>query len=166
MRATLSTRTICCKLAVDAAADATLCQTQAAFNAAASYCATVAWNERVTNKNKLGDHPARQCVQTDPIHTHQAIRARIVADAAVTSEGRTGLGDRLAGRGVLPLRGRADRSHGFSIKRGLGLTQSGISRQINDKFTADGSCGECYYHKESIPEREHLCKRRRPIADS
>ncbi len=28
-------------------------QTQAAFNAAASYCATVAWNERVTNKNKL-----------------------------------------------------------------------------------------------------------------
>ena len=53
MTVTLSTRTVCCKLAVDAAADAALRQTQSAFNAAASYCAAVAWNERVTNKNKL-----------------------------------------------------------------------------------------------------------------
>src|SRR5437867_2453803 len=49
----LSIRTVCCKLAVDAAADAALRQTQTAFNAAASYCATVAWDEQVTNKNKL-----------------------------------------------------------------------------------------------------------------
>jgi IS605 OrfB family transposase len=53
MIVTLSTRTVCCKLAVDAAADAALRQTQAAFNAAASYCATVAWQRQVTNKNKL-----------------------------------------------------------------------------------------------------------------
>jgi putative transposase len=53
MSTPLSIRTVCCKLAVDAAADAALRQTQAAFNAAASYCASVAWNERVTNKNKL-----------------------------------------------------------------------------------------------------------------
>src|SRR5262245_54970490 len=38
-----STRTVCCKLVVDAAADAALRQTQAVFNAAASYCARVAW---------------------------------------------------------------------------------------------------------------------------
>jgi len=49
----LSTRTVCCKLAIDAAADVALRQTQAAFNAAASYCATVAWEQAVTNKNKL-----------------------------------------------------------------------------------------------------------------
>jgi putative transposase len=49
----LSTRTVCCKLAVDVAADAALRQTQAAFNRAASYCATVAWEHGVTNKNKL-----------------------------------------------------------------------------------------------------------------
>ncbi len=53
MTVTLSTRTVCCKLAVDAAADAALRQTQSAFHAAARYCAAVAWNERVTNKNKL-----------------------------------------------------------------------------------------------------------------
>src|SRR5919108_6246629 len=53
MTVTLSTRTVCCKLAVDAAADAALRQTQAAFNAAASYCAQVAWEQAVTNKNKL-----------------------------------------------------------------------------------------------------------------
>ena len=53
MIGTLSTRTVCCKLAFDAAADAALRQTQAAFNAAASYCASVAWAQGVTNKNKL-----------------------------------------------------------------------------------------------------------------
>src|SRR5690349_4981637 len=53
MSTPLSIRTVCCKLAVDAAADAALRQTQAAFNAAASYCATVAWQQTVTNKNKL-----------------------------------------------------------------------------------------------------------------
>jgi len=53
MIVTLSTRTICCKLVVDLAADAALRQTQAAFNAAASYCARVAWEQGVTNKNKL-----------------------------------------------------------------------------------------------------------------
>jgi len=49
----LSIRTVCCKLAVDAATDNALRQTQAAFNAAACYCATVAWQHRITNKNKL-----------------------------------------------------------------------------------------------------------------
>ena len=53
MSTPLSTRTVCCKLAIDAAADAALRQTQAAFNAAASYCASVAWEQGVTNKNKL-----------------------------------------------------------------------------------------------------------------
>src|SRR5262245_55258838 len=53
MSTLLSIRTVCCKLAVDAPADAALRQTQAAFNAAASYCATVAWEQDVTNKNKL-----------------------------------------------------------------------------------------------------------------
>jgi hypothetical protein len=53
MTVPLSTRTVCFKLAVEAAADAALRQTQAAFNAAASYCATVAWEQGVTNKNKL-----------------------------------------------------------------------------------------------------------------
>jgi IS605 OrfB family transposase len=48
MTVPLSTRTVCCKLAVDAAADTALRQTQAA-----SYCATVAWEQGVTNKNKL-----------------------------------------------------------------------------------------------------------------
>jgi hypothetical protein len=52
MSVALSTRTVCCKLAVDAA-DVALRQTQAAFNAAASYCASVAWQQGVTNKNKL-----------------------------------------------------------------------------------------------------------------
>jgi IS605 OrfB family transposase len=53
MNTPLSTRTVCCKLTVAATADAALCRTQAAFNAAASYCALVAWNQKITNKNKL-----------------------------------------------------------------------------------------------------------------
>src|SRR5919206_1215318 len=53
MNTILSIRTVCCKLAVDAVTDVALRQTQAAFNAAASYCATVAWEQGVTNKNKL-----------------------------------------------------------------------------------------------------------------
>src|SRR5690349_5755278 len=53
MTETLSIRTICCKLAVDPAADTAIRQTQVAFNQAASYCAAVAWDQRVTNKNKL-----------------------------------------------------------------------------------------------------------------
>src|SRR6266540_1042405 len=53
MSTPLSIRTVCCKLAVDALADAALRQTQTAFNAAASYCARVAWEQGITNKNKL-----------------------------------------------------------------------------------------------------------------
>lgn len=53
MSNTFSTRTICCKLRVDSATDITLRETQAAFNAAASYCASVAWEQGITNKNKL-----------------------------------------------------------------------------------------------------------------
>jgi IS605 OrfB family transposase len=40
-------------LAIDKSAQAALTETQAAFNAAASYCASVAWEQAVTNKNKL-----------------------------------------------------------------------------------------------------------------
>ncbi|NOK71567.1 MAG: hypothetical protein GFH25_541324n10 [Chloroflexi bacterium AL-N10] len=48
-----STRTICCKVQVDSATDAALRATQQAFNAAATACASVAWDQRVTNKNTL-----------------------------------------------------------------------------------------------------------------
>jgi predicted transposase len=53
MTGTLSTRTICCKVALNSAADAALRETQRAFNRAATYCASVAWEQGVTNKNKL-----------------------------------------------------------------------------------------------------------------
>ncbi|MCG8351307.1 MAG: hypothetical protein MI924_26340, partial [Chloroflexales bacterium] len=53
MMQTLSTRTICCKLSLAAAAATAIRATAAAFNTAATYCASVAWNERITNKNKL-----------------------------------------------------------------------------------------------------------------
>jgi len=53
MSETISTRTICCKLTLDECAQTSLRATQAAFNAAASYCASVAWEQGVTNKNKL-----------------------------------------------------------------------------------------------------------------
>jgi putative transposase len=48
-----STRTVCCKLRVDASSHADLLQTQRAFNAAATYCAQVAWEKGITNKNTL-----------------------------------------------------------------------------------------------------------------
>jgi IS605 OrfB family transposase len=53
MSETVSTRTICCKVVLDSTADAALRLTQAAFNQAATYCAGVAWEQRITNKNKL-----------------------------------------------------------------------------------------------------------------
>jgi putative transposase len=53
MTQTLSTRTVCCKLSLDADAAAAIRATAAQFNAAATYCASVAWEERITNKNKL-----------------------------------------------------------------------------------------------------------------
>jgi putative transposase len=53
MMQTLSTRTICCKLSLDADTATAVRTTAQAFNAAATYCASVAWNERITNKNKL-----------------------------------------------------------------------------------------------------------------
>ncbi|WP_161569249.1 RNA-guided endonuclease InsQ/TnpB family protein [Candidatus Oscillochloris fontis] len=53
MTQTLSTRTVCCKLSLDADAAAALQATAEAFNAAATYCASVAWEERITNKNTL-----------------------------------------------------------------------------------------------------------------
>jgi IS605 OrfB family transposase len=53
MSNTFSTRTICCKIALDSASGAALRETQAAFNRAATYCASVAWGQGVTNKNKL-----------------------------------------------------------------------------------------------------------------
>jgi putative transposase len=53
MSDTVSTRTICCKLVLSSTDDAALRVTQAAFNQAATYCASVAWEQGVTNKNKL-----------------------------------------------------------------------------------------------------------------
>jgi putative transposase len=53
MSDTVSTRTICCKVTLDSTADVALRQTQAAFNQAATYCASVAWEQQITNKNKL-----------------------------------------------------------------------------------------------------------------
>jgi len=53
MSNTVSTRTICCKLALSSADDTALRATQVAFNQAATYCASVAWEQHVTNKNKL-----------------------------------------------------------------------------------------------------------------
>src|SRR5262245_48973907 len=53
MTQTLSTRTVCCQLSLDAAAAEAIRATAVAFAAAATYCAQVAWSERITNKNKL-----------------------------------------------------------------------------------------------------------------
>ncbi|HEY0607825.1 MAG TPA: hypothetical protein VGD58_33225, partial [Herpetosiphonaceae bacterium] len=53
MSDTFSTRTVCCKLRVASVVDTALRETQAAFNAAASYCASVAWEHGITNKNTL-----------------------------------------------------------------------------------------------------------------
>lgn len=53
MTQTLSTRTVCCKLSLDTDAATAIRATAEAFNAAATYCASVAWSERITNKNKL-----------------------------------------------------------------------------------------------------------------
>jgi putative transposase len=50
---TLSTRTVCCKLSLNPDAATAIRATAAQFNAAATYCASVAWEERITNKNKL-----------------------------------------------------------------------------------------------------------------
>lgn len=60
----LSTRTICCKVQLDNAADGALRQTQRAFNQAATYCASVAWAQGPTNTNtlhKLVYGPTRAC---------------------------------------------------------------------------------------------------------
>ncbi|MCG8350729.1 MAG: hypothetical protein MI924_23410, partial [Chloroflexales bacterium] len=53
MKQTFSTRTVCCKLSLDTFAATAIRSTAEAFNAAATFCAQVAWNERITNKNKL-----------------------------------------------------------------------------------------------------------------
>ena len=53
MTQTFSIRTICCNLSLDADAATAIRSTAAVFNAAATSCAQVAWNERITNKNKL-----------------------------------------------------------------------------------------------------------------
>ena len=53
MSTTFSTRTICCKVQFDSTADAALRRTQQVFNRAATYCASVAWEQKIANKNKL-----------------------------------------------------------------------------------------------------------------
>ncbi|HEY0735709.1 MAG TPA: transposase [Herpetosiphonaceae bacterium] len=53
MSDTFSIRTVSCRLRVDPATDTALRETQAAFNAAATYCAQVAWEQGITNKNTL-----------------------------------------------------------------------------------------------------------------
>ncbi|MBA3469696.1 MAG: IS200/IS605 family element transposase accessory protein TnpB [Herpetosiphonaceae bacterium] len=49
-------RTICCKLTLDATADAHLRATQVAFNMAATWCAAVGWQLGIANKITLHDH--------------------------------------------------------------------------------------------------------------
>jgi hypothetical protein len=49
MSETLCMRTVCCKLALDARAATAVRDTAVAFNAAASYCATIAWEHDITN---------------------------------------------------------------------------------------------------------------------
>ncbi len=53
MTQTISTRTVCCKLSLDADAATAIRATAVQFNAAARFCASVAWEEHITNKNKL-----------------------------------------------------------------------------------------------------------------
>lgn len=53
MEETLSTRTVCCKVALESRDDTLLRATQAAFNQAATYCASAAWQQNITNKNTL-----------------------------------------------------------------------------------------------------------------
>jgi hypothetical protein len=53
MTQTLSTRTVCCKLSLDENAATAIRATAVQFNAAATSCASVAWHERITNKNTL-----------------------------------------------------------------------------------------------------------------
>ena len=44
----------------------------------------------IVAQNEASHHPARQRVQADPIHAHQPIRTRVIADAAVRFERRAG----------------------------------------------------------------------------
>src|SRR5262249_12025864 len=83
MSTPLSIRTICCKLALDAAAEQALSQTQAAFNRAASYCASVAWQQGVTNKNKLHFLVYREARLTYGLGAQLACCARDKAAEAV-----------------------------------------------------------------------------------
>src|SRR5687768_5521119 len=53
MSQTVSTRTVSCKLALAPVAVAALVTTARVFNAAATYCAQVAWDQGITNKNTL-----------------------------------------------------------------------------------------------------------------
>jgi IS605 OrfB family transposase len=50
---TNATRTICCKLSLTPEALTAIQATAVAFNAAATFCAQVAWTERLTNRTKL-----------------------------------------------------------------------------------------------------------------
>jgi putative transposase len=49
------TRTICCKLNLEPQANQLLLETQVAFNAAASWAATIAWNDQISDKRALHD---------------------------------------------------------------------------------------------------------------
>ena len=53
MSVATTTRTICCKLSIRSDDGVLLTTTQAAFNAAASWCATMAWQQGIINKNAL-----------------------------------------------------------------------------------------------------------------
>jgi hypothetical protein len=53
MTSGVSMRTVCCNIVFNNRADRALRRTQVAFNAAATFCAQVAWDERITNKHTL-----------------------------------------------------------------------------------------------------------------
>ena len=68
MTQTLSTRTVCCKLSLDADAASAIWATATAFNAAATYSAQVAWRERITNPAYKNGIYARTVTVSDLIN--------------------------------------------------------------------------------------------------
>jgi len=64
-------------------------------------------------QDKVTNNATRQRVEIDPIQTHQAIGAGIVAERAIGCECRAGLGDNLISQFVTPLWGRTNGTNSF-----------------------------------------------------
>ena len=85
MSALKTIRTICCTLRVHPDDAAVLRTTQAAFNAAASWCATVAWDQGITNTTTLHHQVYRETRARFGLGAQLACCARIKAMEAVTA---------------------------------------------------------------------------------